>query len=332
MTVAILLLALLTGALLGALVDRFWCRAPGPLERGNQRISPGGQHGPGPVPLATEMAQFAAMLSRMADGAGRAGLETATAARGSEMAADTSDEMRREWRQVIRTGQMVSLGELAGAVAHELNNPLSAVVMYARFVERELEDSGLPPEKWEELRRCLNQVQKDARRCGDVVRNLLLFSHPSRGEHSVEHLNGIIERGLSLVRHHLEKGRIDLDAELLVGDDSIECDPSLLQQAFVALLLDAAEAMAGGGRLTVRAAPTGSAVRIEISRTGAGSATATVSPAVETDGRARLGLLVACAIVQQHAGTIDIDSGAGGQMKARVLLPRTTPRRARATI
>ena len=176
----------------------------------------------------------------------------------------------------------------------------------------------------------MSQVQKDARRCGDVVRNLLLFAQPSGADLGVHHLNRIIESGLSLLRHHLEMGHIHLDTHPLEGDDAIPCDMNLLQQAFVALLLDVIETMPGSGRLTVRATAADGTVRIEISNTGAGIAADTAPHPGEhgaaTTGRSRggLGLAVADAIVSQHGGSIQVESTPGNGTTFRVLLARTT--------
>lgn len=230
---------------------------------------------------------------------------------------------------MLHLDRLVSLGKLATAVAHEVNNPLSAILMYARLVERELPESGFAAEKQEELGRFLRQVQADASRCGDVVRNLLLFARAPEGEFAVHHMSQIIERSLALVHHHLDMARVRLETQLLAEDDAVACDAGQVQQALVALFLNAVEAMPGGGCLTVRTAAGTASVRVDISHTGASIAPEMlprvfepfVSTSAEASG-AGLGLAAVDHIVQRHEGEIEVESAAGTGTTFRIVLPR----------
>jgi two-component system NtrC family sensor kinase len=242
---------------------------------------------------------------------------------------DPTQEVSRVQQRMIHAEKMAALGRLAGAVAHELNNPLSAIVMYARLVERELETSGLGPETREELGRYVSQIQKDARRCGSVVGNLLLFARRSGGKFALHRVNDLIARSVTLVGHYLHIAHIEVETHPLDGDDALACDADHVQQAFVALLLNAAEAMPGGGRLTVRAWAAEASICVEISGIDGGAPHETPSHALEpsvptgsTAGAARLGLPSVDIIVQQHGGSIEIDSAAGHATRVRVVLPR----------
>lgn len=272
--------------------------------------------------------RLAAAVRRLRDRlrpAPRAGLE-------APAGAEPPGELSPAQRQMIHAEKLASLGTLAGAAAHELNNPLSAILMYARLVERELGDGGFSPAQREELGRYLRQIQTDARRCGDIVHGLMLFAHPSGGEFATHHLNQIVERSLILVRHHLEIAHIRLETHLLHGDDAIACDADHLQQALVALFVRAVEAMPGGGTLAVRAAAAPGAVQIEIADTGEEIPPEVlprvfepfVSPRGEQAG-AGFGLAAVDAIVRRHGGTIAVESAPGAGTTIRVCLPRHPP-------
>ena len=306
-----------------------------PLKRlitGAERAARGDLETPLDAQGTNEIGQLAAAIDRIANELTRAKKESMRWPQELEQkVAKKAEELSRAQRQMLRMERLASLGKLTAAVVHEINNPLSAILMYARLVERELPESGFPAERRDEIGRFLSQIQKDASRCGDVVRNLLLFAHAPEGDFAVQHVNQIIERSLVLVRHCLEMARIELDAHLLEGDDAITCDATQLQQAFVALLVNAVEAMPSGGRLTLRATPTQHSVCVDISDTGVSIAPEMLShvfePFVSTRGEeddVGLGLPVIYGIVQRHGGTIEVESAAGKGTTFRLVLPRAS--------
>ena len=93
-----------------------------------------------------------------------------------EKVVEKTEELAGVQRQVLHMEKMASLGKLSATVAHELNNPLSGMLTYARLVRREIEEQPIEPEIREELERYLSLIEKECSRCGDIVRNLLLFA------------------------------------------------------------------------------------------------------------------------------------------------------------
>lgn len=239
-------------------------------------------------------------------------------------------------RHVLHAESMASLGSLAAAVAHELNNPLSGIVMYARLVERELGNLGLQPETREELCRYLSQVQADARHCGTIVGNVLRFARAPDGDVARHHVNDIVEESLALVRHCLAIAHVDVETVALDGDDLIDCDAGQLQQALVALLLNSAAAMPGGGRARVRVAGADRTICVEISANPRRGPSDTPSHAVEpraqgaTSARA-LGLPGVDIIVRRHRGSIEIEPTADNGRRVRLRLPQRPPCAARVS-
>jgi two-component system NtrC family sensor kinase len=183
----------------------------------------------------------------------------------------------------------------------------------------------------------LSLIQKEADRCGVIVRSLLTFARRSGAEMGPHALNPIIERALMLVRHHLEISNIRLETTLLAGDDQVVCDADQIQQALVALFVNAVEAMPNGGTLSVEATADDGEIRITIGDTGVGIAPDVMDhifePFFSTKDRQEgvgLGLAVAHGIVQRHAGSIRAESEPDKGTKFHIYLPRR-PASARGT-
>ena len=245
---------------------------------------------------------------------------------------DKTEELSRAQRQVIHMEKMASLGKLAATVAHELNNPLAGILNYARLVERSLAEGDGGLEEREEMARSLSVIQQESRRCGEIVRNLLAFSRRSGAELARHHLHAVVERALLIVRHLLEMSRIEVVTDLAAGDDELVCDADQLQQALVALLVNAAEAMPEGGTLTVATREADGRLELAVTDTGVGIPPESLphifepffSSKKETSG-AGLGLAVVYGIVRRHGAEIEVDSAVGRGTTFRLLLPRRPP-------
>jgi two-component system, NtrC family, sensor kinase len=238
-------------------------------------------------------------------------------------------ELTRTQREIAHMDKTASLGKLAATVAHELNNPLAGILNYAKLVSRTIRESPthVPVEK--EIEGYLTLIQKEADRCGVIVRSLLTFARRSGAEMGPQALSPIIERALMLVRHHLEISSIRLEARLLERNDQIVCDADQIQQALVALFVNAVEAMPNGGTLSVQEAAADHEIRITIGDTGVGIAPEVMDhifePFFSTKDRQEgvgLGLSVAHGIVQRHAGSIQVESEPNKGAKFHLVLPR----------
>lgn len=238
-------------------------------------------------------------------------------------------ELTRTQREIAHMDKTASLGKLAATVAHELNNPLAGILNYAKLVSRTVRESPAHVPEEKEIEGYLTLIQKEADRCGVIVRSLLTFARRSGAEMSPHELNPIIERALMLVRHHLEISSIRLESRLLEGSDQIVCDADQIQQALVALFVNAVEAMPNGGTLSVEVAAADHEIRIAIGDTGVGIAPDLMDhifePFFSTKDRQEgvgLGLAVAHGIVQRHAGSIQVESEPNRGTKFHIVLPR----------
>lgn len=246
---------------------------------------------------------------------------------------EKSEELRHAEQHVQQTEKMASLGRLCATVAHEINNPLSGMLTYARLGERTLAGQGLTEPQREQLSRHLQLIQKECTRCGDIVKNLLLFAR-RRGAEMVEtDVNTVVDRSLTLVRHHLEMADVALVHQPLDGDPKLIVDGGQLQQCLVDLFVNAAEAMNSGGhqggQLRVMVSGDRHEVRIEVGDTGGGIAPDVLphvfEPFFSTKGDASgvgLGLAVVYGIVRRHGGDISVASELGVGTTFQIRLPR----------
>jgi two-component system NtrC family sensor kinase len=185
-----------------------------------------------------------------------------------------------------------------------------------------------------ELDETLVMIEREAARCGDIARNLLLFSRRRDLAASAEDVNDIARRSLRLLRHQIELQQVAVRELLDPQIPQIVCDAGQIEQAVVALIMNAVEAMPDGGELTVRTQPLQgrSGVRVEVADTGTGIPPGIrdriFEPFFSTKKQGQgtgLGLAVLYGIVQRHRGTVDFTSPPGGGTTFVIELPATPP-------
>ena len=303
------------------------------LREGTRRISGGDLGTRIDVAGGHQLAELADEFNRMAVDLGRSRREVTEWSETLEARVEEKTaELRAAQRQVLHMEKMASLGKLSATVAHEINNPLSGVLTYTRLVERELGSQPLDVDVRAELERYLKAAQQECIRCGEIVQNLLVFARHTGTEMKPVDLGEILDRSLMLVRHHLELGGIALRTEPMEGDRTLVADPGQLQQALVALLVNAVEAMKEGGELGVRVTGDDARILIAISDTGVGipeeARSRIFEPFYSTktkESGVGLGLAVVFGIVSRHGGTIDVESEVGRGTTFRIDIPRRPP-------
>lgn len=331
--VAGILTALAVGVVSALFIDRVVRRPVRRLMASTAAVSAGDLTVEIPVDRRDEMGRLGHAFNRMTRDLRQARAElTGWSDRLERRLVEKTEELGQTQRQVVHMEKMASLGKLSATVAHELNNPLAGILNYARLVERSLSDSTLDATERDELLRYVVLVRKEASRCGDIVRNLLLFARRSGAHVAPAHLNEIIDRALMLIRHHLEMADVTLESRSIEGDDSIVCDADQIEQALVALCVNAVEAMPHGGQLAVRARREAQLLAIEVSDTGGGippdDLPLIFEPFFSTKDQATgvgLGLAVVYGIVQRHGGEINVDSRADRGTTFRITLPSSPP-------
>lgn len=250
---------------------------------------------------------------------------------------DRVEKKTRELTQIqthlVHVEKMASLGKLAATVAHELNNPLAGILNYSRLTDRRLSKGQLSPETITSMREDMTMISDEAIRCGNIVKNLLLFSKREMEEFSEQDMEKIIKHCLMLIQHHLQLHHIELVKEIPETPVTSTCDGARLQQALLALLVNAVEAMSGneGGTLTVSLYTEEEYVCIAIKDTGCGIPEDKINHIFEPfySGKKEgygvgLGLSVAYGIIQSHKGQLDVSSVEGQGTTFIVRIPHLT--------
>jgi PAS domain S-box-containing protein len=234
------------------------------------------------------------------------------------------DEVRTVSQQLWQAAKLATVGELAAGIAHELNNPLATVSLR---VEALL--AALPPDH--PHRRPLEVVEGEVERMANLVANLLQFSRRGRRQVSTLDLGEELDSTLELVQHQFRKRNVHVRRELAANVRPVHADRQGLRQVFLNLLTNALDAMPQGGTLTLRVAPgagPAAAVVVEVSDTGVGIPPDHLARVTEpffttkAEGKGTgLGLAICKRIVQEHGGTLEIDSAVGRGTTVRVALP-----------
>lgn len=227
--------------------------------------------------------------------------------------------------QLLQAEKMSSLGKLAAGVAHQLNNPLNGITLFTRIVmeEHELE---------KDVKKDLLRVLKDAERCRDIVKELLEFARQTRQNISPQNLNRAISRTLFLLESQAIFQNIEIEKVLSPSLPKVPVDIQQIYHVLMNLVINAAEAMEGAGKLTIKSslARSRKCVCIGISDTGPGVPQEVIprifDPFFTTKGDRRgtgLGLSVAYGIVENHHGKITVKNNPGGGAVFIVELPLT---------
>jgi len=244
-----------------------------------------------------------------------------------------TQELQRAQHQILQVEKMASLGKLAAVVAHEINNPLSSVVTYAKILVRRLRSHELTDECRENLE-YLESIASEATRCGEIVSQLLAFARRRGGEFGPTNINQVVEKSLFLVHHKLELTNVEPKTELAENLPEIIADSSQIQQALMALLINACQAMEDTGgevRLSTRRSESGG-VEVEVADTGPGMPPEVAQHAFEPFFTTKeqgegigLGLSVVYGIVERHGGTIRLDTAIGKGCRFVISLPELPP-------
>ena len=241
-------------------------------------------------------------------------------------------ELEQAHAHILRVEKLASIGKLAAIVAHEINNPLAGILVYAKLLLKRLrrgetENSALN----DEARQYLETIIGESARCGEIVKGLLQFSRQTKANVEPHDLNEIVRQSIRLVHHKIELMSIrvctDLDSEL----KQIVCDGQQIKQALVALLINACEAVTPGeGILTVRSRYVSDShlAEIVISDNGIGMDQDTkrqiFEPFFTTKEQGKgvgLGLSVVYGIVTGHGGEIEVRSAPGDGTTFTISLP-----------
>jgi two-component system NtrC family sensor kinase len=249
---------------------------------------------------------------------------------------EKSRALERVQGEILQMEKMVSLGKLAAIVAHEINNPLAGIRTYALLLRKRLARRTVPEttersHELDEETTILAQIESEATRCGEIVKNLLQFSRPSRPKAEPTDLNDLVRGTVRLVQHQIDLKGITAEVSLADALPAVVCDPQQIRQALVAVIINAVEAVPPEGTIrVVTRADESSGVQIEVADTGSGIDEETRKHIFEPfyttkEGGAGLGLAVVFGIIRSHGGKIDVESTPGRGTTIRFRLSPNPP-------
>src|SRR6266508_2221606 len=238
-------------------------------------------------------------------------------------------DWRRAKQRLTQTEKLAAVGQLAAGVMHEINNPLATILACCEALGLRLGD--LPTAERQAQEEYLKIIDTEVQRCRRIVDGLLDFSRPKRGHQRPVDINAVIEQTLFLLKHHDRFKYLTVDRQLAAGLPAPSADPERLIQCFMALMLNALDAMNARGVLTVRTCVNphrGDEILVDFIDTGAGIRQEDLSKIFEPffttkpQGRGTgLGLSVAYGIVEEHRGRIEVESQVGVGSNFKVYLP-----------
>jgi two-component system, NtrC family, sensor kinase len=309
-----------------------WRVVHGPLrvlKSGTERLATGDLGFQIAVRSRDELGELAASFNAMSRQLGDAREEITAWAHELEARVDRkTTELKRANEQMIQAEKLASTGKLAAIVAHEINNPLAGILTYAKLLKKWVAecDEG----KQEQIRSSLDLIESESRRCGEIVKNLLVFARAAPMNPHLSDLNAVLDRCLRLVRHQLDiagiQAALDLDRTL----PPVLCDVAHIEQALLALVMNSIEAMPHGGtlRLASRYLPETKEAVIQVKDDGAGISPDVLSnlfePFFTTRERGHslgLGLAISRNIIERHRGRIEVESKPGIGTVFTITLP-----------
>ena len=236
---------------------------------------------------------------------------------------ERTKELTEMQSHLIQSEKLASLGKLAAGIAHEINNPLGSILIYSNLL---LEDTDKNSPHYENLKK----IVKETSRCKDIVKGLLEFARPKEPEVSLININEILESSLAIMEKQALFQNISIKKTYESDMPKIIADSAQLQQVFMNIILNAAEAMAGNGTLTLSTSLNTDRTLIELkfSDTGQGikeeDKKRLFEPFFSTKEVGKgtgLGLAISYSIIQQHKGTIEVKSQVGEGSTFTVKLP-----------
>ncbi|MGC8800731.1 sensor histidine kinase [Chloroflexus sp.] len=231
--------------------------------------------------------------------------------------------------QLLQSAKLAAVGELSASVAHEINNPLYAARNSLYLVEQDL-----PPDAPQ--RTFLTIAQQELSRIARIITRMRDFYRPSRGELTNANINALLRETLELVTTHLRHSHVTIHTQLASDLPPIVAHADQLRQVFLNIILNACDAMPGGGTLTVRSELIATrsekpmTLAVSISDTGVGIDPEHIPHLFEPFYTTKphgtgLGLAISAHIITQHGGRITVDSQPGVGTTFTILLPLEPP-------
>lgn len=232
-------------------------------------------------------------------------------------------ESRRLEQHLLQSEKLAAIGQMVSGVAHELNNPLTAILGVSDLLRERVTDEG--------LRRQSELIHKQARKAAELVQGLLMFSRPSKPQSQKVKVSELAERAIELRKSELQARHITANIRSGASNLFVEASPNQIVQVLVNLIANAEQAISSlrdHGRIELRISQVEDKVEILLDDDGPG-----IEPELRSKifdpffttrrsiGGTGLGLTIALVIVKEHGGTIEAQAAPMGGARLRIQLP-----------
>lgn len=230
-----------------------------------------------------------------------------------------SEELSSVQNELIQIERIASLGKLSASVAHELNNPLSGILVYAKLIQKQLSSPEITETKKESVLKHLRLIETETKRCGDIVKGLLDFSRKDQSDFEPCHLHEVLKETYDLMHHQMKISNIGFLTHFTATNDMVLCSPNQIKQACLAMLVNSSEAITENGEIILKTYTLDDQfIYIDITDNGKGISAEDLphifEPFFSTKHEASgigLGLAIVHGIIQSHKGNLSVDSQPG---------------------
>ncbi len=240
-----------------------------------------------------------------------------------------SEELSEAQNELVHVERIASLGKLSSSVAHEINNPLSGILVYTKLIHKQLASYEFDHPKKETIFKHLSLVESETKRCGDIVKGLLDFSRKDQEGFENMSLHHILDATYELMTHSIKMADASFVKSFEAVSDMVFCSPNQIKQAIVALLVNASEAIHDNGEIIIKTSNSATdLIVVEVIDNGTGIAPDDIPNIFEPFfSRKRdasgigLGLAIVHGIIQNHKGKINVKSEMGKGTTMSIILP-----------
>ncbi len=239
-------------------------------------------------------------------------------------------QFKKQQKQIMRAERLAAMGQLAAGVAHEINNPLGGISNCLKLISTKINKTNPKPKDFKDSIKYLRTSEQELNRCIRIIRNFLSFSKRPNLNPVVTNINNVISELIALIEPQAKVQNIMISKELKSDLPQLLVDAQQLHQALMNIILNSLEAMPQGGKLKVRSGydQRGEAVKIEITDTGYGIPEENLHHLFEPffsckpEGKGTgLGLSIVYEVIDEHNGSIELESEVGKGTIFTVKLP-----------
>lgn len=240
-----------------------------------------------------------------------------------------SEELSDAQNELIHVERIASLGKLSSSVAHEINNPLSGILVYTKLVHKLLNKDDCYHPKKESMLKHLKFIETETKRCGEIVKGLLDFSRKDNEDFEVKKLHDILDETCKLITHSAMIANIKIVKEFRAEMDEVLCSPNQVKQACFAILVNASDAIKENGEIIVRTSnPDEDSIRMDFRDNGTGISPQDIPHIFEPfyttkrdESGLGLGLSIVHGIIENHKGKVEVDSELGKGTTISLIFP-----------